>query len=80
MASPGRTGATAQSQPSRPGALVPELGVHCRAPARDTLLEGEIVIADDAGQAGFAALQHWLTLARKYIAHAVNQRSAILLA
>ena len=39
----------------------PELGVHCRAPARDTLLEGEIVIANDAGQAGFAALQHWLT-------------------
>src|SRR6266508_2530523 len=37
----------------------PELGVHCRAPARDTLLEGESLSAADPDHAGFPPPQHW---------------------
>ena len=38
---------------------------------RGTFRDGEIVIADEAGQADFGALQHRLTLARKFIRDAV---------
>jgi ATP-dependent DNA ligase len=46
---------------------------------RKTLLDGEIIIADDGGQADFGALQHRLSLARRFIADAIQDRPAILL-
>jgi len=57
----------------------PELARAADVLPRGTLLDGEIVIADEAGQADFGALQHRLTLARKFISDAVNERPAILL-
>jgi ATP-dependent DNA ligase len=45
----------------------------------NTLIDGELVIADDGGQADFGALQHRLTLARKFIADVLQDRPAILL-
>jgi ATP-dependent DNA ligase len=45
----------------------------------NTLLDGEIVIADETGQADFGALQQRLTLARKFVADAIAARPAILL-
>jgi len=46
---------------------------------RGTLLDREIVIADEAGQADFGDIQHRLTLARKFIGDAAIERPAILL-
>jgi ATP-dependent DNA ligase len=57
----------------------PELARAAGVLPRGTLLDGEIVIADEAGQADFAALQRRSTLARKFIAEAVSEHPAILL-
>jgi ATP-dependent DNA ligase len=57
----------------------PELARAADVLPRATLLDGKTVIADEAGQADFGALQHRLTLARKFISDAVNERPAILL-
>lgn len=55
----------------------PELTAAAETLPCNTLLDGEIVIADQSGQADFGALQQRLTLARKFITQAVAARSAI---
>src|SRR6266508_3279272 len=45
-----------------------------------TLVDGEIVIADESGNPDFGALQHRLTLARKHVADAAAARPAVLVA
>ena len=57
----------------------PELISAAEALPLSTLLDGEIIIADESGLADFGALQRRLTLARKFIAGAVSERPAILL-
>jgi ATP-dependent DNA ligase len=45
-----------------------------------TLIDGEIVIADDVGCADFAALQSRLSSARKQVRHVALERAAVLVA
>ena len=59
--------------------MVPELIRAAGVLACITLLDGEIVIADETGQADFGALQQRLTVARKFIADAIQDRPAVLL-
>jgi ATP-dependent DNA ligase len=61
------------------GPWFPEIIKAAEVLPRNTLIDGEIVIADDGGQADFSALQHRLTLARKFIADAIKDRPAVLL-
>lgn len=51
-----------------------------RALPAGTLLDGEIVIADEAGHADFGALQQRLTVARRNAGQAAQQQPAALLA
>jgi ATP-dependent DNA ligase len=77
-----RDGAAAQllSRSGRDlGPWFPELTTVAESLPRNTLVDGEIVIADETGQADFGALQQRLTLARKFIAQAAMARPAILL-
>ena len=61
------------------GPWFPEIIRAAEALPRETLLDGEIVISDEGGLADFGALQHRLTLARKFIPDAIQDRPAILL-
>jgi ATP-dependent DNA ligase len=61
------------------GPWFPELTAAAKSLPCKTLVDGEIVIADESGQADFGALQQRLTLARKFLAEAVATRPAILL-
>jgi ATP-dependent DNA ligase len=61
------------------GPWFPELITAAESLPCNTLVDGEIVIADESGQADFGALQQRLTLARKFIGQAVAARAAILL-
>jgi ATP-dependent DNA ligase len=77
-----RGGAVAQllSRSARDlGPWFPEIIKAAEVLPPNTLIDGEIVIADDGGQADFGALQHRLTLARKFIADVIQDRPAILL-
>ena len=56
------------------GPWFPEIIRAAEALPRETLLDGEIVISDEGGLADFGALQHRLTLARKFIADAIQDR------
>src|SRR5712691_5377071 len=58
----------------------PELGQAARSLPAGTLLDGEIVIADDeSGNADFGALQQRLTVARRSAGQVALQRPAVLL-
>jgi ATP-dependent DNA ligase len=61
------------------GPWFPELTAAAESLPCNTFVDGEIVIADESGQADFGALQRRLSLARKFIAEAVAPRPAILL-
>ena len=61
------------------GPWFPELTAAAESLPCNTLVDGEIVIADESGQADFGALQQRLTLARKFIAQTAAARPAILL-
>jgi ATP-dependent DNA ligase len=61
------------------GPWFPELITAAESLPCNTLVDGEIVIADESGLADFGALQQRLTLARKFIGQAVASRAAILL-
>jgi hypothetical protein len=61
------------------GPWFPELTGAAESLPCNTLVDGEIVIADESGQADFGALQQRLSLARKFITEAVAARPAILL-
>ena len=50
-----------------------------RALPADTLIDGEIVVADVQGRSDFTALQQRLTVARRAAAAAAIARSAVLL-
>jgi ATP-dependent DNA ligase len=61
------------------GPWFPELTAAAETLPSNTLVDGEIVIADERGQADFGALQERLTLARRFIGEAAAARAAILL-
>src|ERR1700694_448767 len=57
----------------------PELLQAARSLPAGTLLDGEIVIADESGNADFGALQQRLTVARRTAGQVALQRPAVLL-
>ena len=57
----------------------PELARAARSLPVGTLLDGEIVIADESGNADFGALQQRLTVARRAAEQVARQRPAVLL-
>jgi ATP dependent DNA ligase domain len=61
------------------GPWFPEIIRAAKVLPPNTLLDGEIVVADETGMADFGELQHRLTLARKFIADGIQDRPAILL-
>jgi ATP-dependent DNA ligase len=60
------------------GSWFPDLTAAAESVARITLVDGEVVIADESSQADFGVLQQRLTLARKFLAQATTARPTIL--
>src|ERR671938_602390 len=61
------------------GAWFPELTRAARTLPPDTLIDGEIVICDDAGWVDFGALQARLGTARNSVATVARARPAVLM-
>ena len=62
------------------GPWFPELLHAARALPANTVVDGEIVIADEHGQMDFGALQARLTVARRHVSQTASNRPAVLVA
>ena len=60
--------------------MFPELLHAARALPANTVVDGEIVIADELGRIDFGALQARLTVARKHVSRTASNRPAVLVA
>jgi ATP-dependent DNA ligase len=79
-ASPRRLRTPDQQEPEGPRPLVPELLEAARYLPPGTVLDGELVLADEAGHADFGGLQERLGLAARAVRAAAIARSAVLVA